>query len=126
MTNSPIHSESCFVRLTANEVTFSYSEPVDVTSIVVLEGNAFNINYAFSPTGETNSPITESLTGGITAASLNWCDGTAFTIEDNFSTNDYDLCKPTIYPIPVNEAVFIPLKGRVNKLVVSDVLGKNY
>ena len=122
MTNSPIHSESCFVRLTANEVTFSFSEPLDVTSIVVLEGNAFNINYAFSPTGETNSPITESLTGGIAAVKLNWYDVTSFTVtsvgawygfddliisSNPLSTNDFKLKTLKIYPNPTSDFIMI-------------------
>lgn len=112
----------------ANEVTFSFSEPIDVISILALEGNAANIDYTFSPIGGTNSPITESLTGGIAAVTLNWYDVTSFTVtsvgawygfddliisSNPLSTNDFKLKTLKIYPNPTSD--FIMINGLTTK-----------
>jgi hypothetical protein len=63
-----------------SEVTFSFSEPVNVISILALESYQDDIDYIFTPTGGTNSPITASLSGGVASVTLNWTEVTSFTV----------------------------------------------
>jgi len=108
----------------ANEVTFSFSEPVDVTSILALEADASNIDYTFTPTGGTNSPITQSLTGGFASVTLNWTEVTSFTVtstgawygfddliinDNSLSTNDFTSKRIKVFPNPSSN--FIKING---------------
>jgi len=47
-----------------------------------------------------------------------------FTVENSLSTDDYHLNKIHIYPNPLKENLFINSKVRVNKIIISDVSGK--
>ena len=110
--------------LIANEITFSFSEPVDVTSILALDGTRSDIDYTFTPTGGTNSPITESLTDGTASVTLNWTEVTSFTVtstgagfafddliinDNSLSTNDFTLKRIKVFPNPSSD--FIKING---------------
>lgn len=47
-----------------------------------------------------------------------------FQVENSLSINDYHLNKISIYPNPSKENLFINSKIRVNKIIISDVSGK--
>jgi len=109
---------------TSTEVTFSFSESVDVTSILAFEGVSSNIDYTFTPTGGTNSPITESLTDGIASVTLNWTEVTSFTVtstgawygfddliinDNTLLTNDCILKRTKVFPNP--SSYFIKIDG---------------
>jgi hypothetical protein len=108
---------------TANTLaTFTFSEPVDVTSIFAIEGNLSNIDYTFTPTGGANSPITESLTDGNASVTLNWTEVTSFTVTSTsaaygfddliinsitLSTNDFSLKTIKVFPNPSSNFIEI-------------------
>jgi hypothetical protein len=75
---------SGIVALTLNDatsVTFTFSEPVKVNSIIPIEAYGGNVDYTFTPTGGSNSPVTASLILGETApVNLNWVNVTSFTV----------------------------------------------
>ena len=71
-------------------VTFSFSEAVDITSILAIEGNSANIDYTFTPTGGTNSSITASLTSGFASVTLNWSDVTSFIVSSTGAWYGFD------------------------------------
>ena len=65
----------------ASSVTFTFSEAVDINSILAAEGNAAIVDYTFTPTGGSNSPVVASVpdNDGVSVA-LNWTGVTAFTV----------------------------------------------
>ena len=75
---------------TATEVTFSFSEAVDVNSILALEGNLADIDYTFTPTGGSNTPVVASITGGSATVTLNWTDVTSFTVTSTDAWYGFD------------------------------------
>jgi len=125
---------------TANEVTFSFSEPVDVTSILALEGTAANIDYTFTATGGTNSSITESLTGGVASVTLNWTEVTSFTVtstgawygfddliinDNTLSTNDFTTLKRIkIFPNPSSDFIKINGLNTVENYEIYNTIGQ--
>jgi len=96
--------------------TFTFSEPVDITSILALEGTRNTIDYTFTPTGGTNSSITASLASGVASVTLNWSDITSFTVSstgtnygfDNLVINSSTL-STKVFPNPSSD--FIEITG---------------
>ncbi|WP_298900346.1 T9SS type A sorting domain-containing protein [uncultured Psychroserpens sp.] len=120
--------------------TFTFSEAVDITSIVALEGRIyFIIDYIFTPTGGNNPTITASVTNGGAPVTLNWTGVTSFTVTsvdanyafDNLiispstlSTDEFTLKTVKIFPNPTTD--FIEVRGltTTENYNIYDVLGK--
>ena len=108
-----------------NLAIISFSEPVDANSIVVVDGDGSGATWTFTPTGGTNSIVSESVDGNFSTVELNWTDITSFQITtsninelDSFiigdiivndvilSTNDFNTnnvnVNVTAYPNPVS------------------------
>ena len=133
----------CFAG-TTSPITYTFSEPVTVNSILAFEGTVPNadIEYTFTPTGGSNSPVTTTLiSDGANAAwatpNLNWTDVTSFTVEgpsgvsiipsfENIVINDallsnnkFDrVAEGLVYPNPVSDIVNIE---KVKNLKTIDV-----
>jgi hypothetical protein len=115
--------------LFTDQITFSFSQPVNVISILALEGGfpTNNKDYTFTPTGGTNSPITATLIYGTASVTLNWIGITSFTVSsiidswfgfDNLiinnstlSTNDFTLRTVKVLPNPSSD--FIEITGLI-------------
>jgi Secretion system C-terminal sorting domain len=113
---------------TTTSVSFNFSEAVDVTSILALESTLSNIDFTFTPTGGSNSPVVASLVGGIATVTLNWTGVTSFVVSspsatfmafDNLivtsstlSTDNFAFDSIKIYPNPVTD--FLNLKNIKN------------
>lgn len=83
------------VALTQNVVTsltFTFSQPVVVNSIIAIDGlGASSVDYTFTPTGGSNSPVTKTLTlGQAPPISLNWVNVTSFTVTSTGSKFGFD------------------------------------
>jgi hypothetical protein len=62
-------------------VTFSFSQPVDITSILAMNGNGLSNTYTFNPTGGCNAPVVTSIVNGCAPpVNLNWTNVTSFTV----------------------------------------------
>lgn len=72
------------VALTQNtitSVTFTFDQPLVVNSIIAIESFGNSVDYTFTPTGGSNSPVTVSLTdGAVPTINLNWVNVTSFTV----------------------------------------------
>ncbi|NHN25299.1 T9SS type A sorting domain-containing protein [Flavobacterium jejuense] len=64
----------------ATSATFTFSEPVNIVSILALDANGTNVDYTFTPTGGANSIVVGSLVGGTKTVNLNWIGVTSFTV----------------------------------------------
>lgn len=125
--------------ISATECSFSFSEPVEVNSIVALEGIGQDIDYTFTPIGGNNSPITVSLFQGGAIANLNWTDVTSFTVTstqawygfDNLLINNtplsiknYDEDNITIYPNPVKDILTLKNINQLKFINIYNTLGQ--
>ncbi|MDO5970040.1 hypothetical protein Q4Q35_09485, partial [Flavivirga aquimarina] len=67
-----------------SSLTFTFSEAVDVNSILPFNIFGQTIDYTFTPTGGSNSPVVVSITGGAAPGEvpvdLNWTGVTSFTV----------------------------------------------
>jgi hypothetical protein len=62
-------------------VTFTFSETVDITSVLAMNGNALSNTYTFTPIGGSNSPVVISVVSGCApVVDLNWTNITSFTV----------------------------------------------
>jgi len=68
------------------EMTFTFSEAVDISSVIALEGFAMTLDFTFTPTGGTNSVVVASIINGGILVDLNWTDVTSFTVTATGST----------------------------------------
>ncbi|MFI0428769.1 T9SS type A sorting domain-containing protein [Mariniflexile sp. HMF6888] len=83
------------VALTQNVITsltFTFSQPVVVNSIIAIDGlGATNVDYTFTPTGGSNSPVTRTLTlGQAPPINLNWVNVTSFTVTSTGAKFGFD------------------------------------
>jgi hypothetical protein len=71
-------------------ITFVFSKPVMVESIIALSGDNKDIIYTFTPLETNNSVVTQALSPGIDVAfatvNLNWGNITSFTVTSSTST----------------------------------------
>ncbi|MDD7885415.1 T9SS type A sorting domain-containing protein [Flavivirga sp. 57AJ16] len=91
--------------LDATSVTFTFSEPVDVVSMLSIDWNnpETDIDYTFTPTGGSNTEVIQTLTGGATFATvdLNWTGVTSFTVTSSGSWMMFDHLeiRPRTFPM---------------------------
>lgn len=82
------------VALTQNvitSVTFTFSQPVVVNSLIAIEALAGSVDYTFTPTGGSNSPVIALLTSGETSpVNLNWVNVTSFTVTSTGAAFGFD------------------------------------
>ncbi|WP_417291073.1 T9SS type A sorting domain-containing protein [Corallibacter sp.] len=120
---------------------FTFSEPVNITSILALENNGTNTDYTFTPTGGSNSPVTVSLINGVYSVNLNWSNINSFVVTngqggtplfafDNvvittttLSTISFEEVKVTIYPNPSNDYIQITGLTGNEKYTLYNILG---
>ena len=108
-------------------VTFTFDQAVDVTSILVIEGNGQASDYTFTPTGGDNTAVVAAIAAaGGTSVDLNWAGVTSFTVTtslvagatfafDNLQTSPNSLSVDDvtidqsilIYPNPVERILYI-------------------
>ncbi|TYQ00195.1 hypothetical protein C7447_101805 [Tenacibaculum adriaticum] len=70
----------------SSSVTFKFSKPVSVTSVLAIDATNFPKDWVFTPIGGSNSPVRASLkTLGGTSVDLNWTDVTEFTITSSLT-----------------------------------------
>lgn len=120
-------------------VTFTFSEPVIVNSILAIDGNSANIDYTFTPTGGTNSPVVASLINGSLSVDLNWTEITSFTVTssgslfafDNLTINDeslsssnFEISNIIFFPNPVKDVLFLQNKEDLIQVSVYNNLGQ--
>lgn len=71
-------------------ITFEFSKPVMVESIIALSGDNKDVIYTFTPLETNNSVVTQALSSGIDIASarinLNWDNITSFTVTSSTAT----------------------------------------
>ncbi|HEX9826078.1 MAG TPA: T9SS type A sorting domain-containing protein [Flavobacteriaceae bacterium] len=126
----------------ATSITFSFNVPVNVVSILAMDGNGSSIDYTFTPTGGSNSPVVQSLSGGFATANLNWTDVTSFTVtstgswfafdnlnltvsNDVLSVADEDVPqKAFVYPNPVENTLYIKNSLDLKSIYVYNHLGQ--
>lgn len=74
-------TDNVVITSSVTSVTFTFDQPVVIHSIIAIEANAGNVDYTFTPTGGSNSPVTVSLTLGVAPKiNLNWVNVTSFTV----------------------------------------------
>lgn len=134
-----IVNSSIFGTLSTS-VTFSFSESVDINSILALEGNSANVDFTFTPTGGSNSGVVASLTNGTATVNLNWSNVTSFTVTtstehhfafDNLvvngpilSTHNIASEKVIIYPNPVLDILYIKNSKKLKTANLYDNIGQ--
>lgn len=123
-----------------NTLSFSFSEPVIVNSILTFGGYFQEIEYTYTPTGGTNSPVVITMLNRTANVILNWTDITSFTLTstvdnlyafDNLLINDTSLAVDhqilptiTIYPSPVEDLLHLKnITGLIN-IRVFNMLGQ--
>ena len=123
-----------------NTLSFSFSEPVIVNSILTFGGNFGEIEYTYTPTGGSNSPVVITMLNRTANVTLNWTDVTSFTLTspvnnlfafDNLLINDTFLAVDdqsflalTIYPSPVEDILLIKNITNLKNIRVYNMLGQ--
>jgi hypothetical protein len=114
-------------------VTFTFDQPVDVNSILPIDGYAGSMDYTFTPTGGTNSPVVASIVGGgatTGTVDLNWVGVTSFTVTasasagmgfDNLSVSPDTSLSVTDAYVPQNVLVYP--NPVANTLYIKNILG---
>ncbi|GAA3587452.1 T9SS type A sorting domain-containing protein [Flavivirga amylovorans] len=123
-------------------VTFTFSQPVVVNSILAIEGNAGGtVDFTFTPDGGDNLEVEATLAGGFKDVDLNWIDVTSFTVTktgggfafDNLSvypistlsvTDNYRFQKAVVYPNPVENILYIKNISGLKSIDVYNNLGQ--
>ncbi|MDC7996343.1 T9SS type A sorting domain-containing protein [Altibacter sp. HG106] len=120
-------------------VTFSFSEPVIVNSILAIDGNGTNIDYTFIPSGGDNSNVIVSLNAGSAIATLNWIDVNSFTVnssgslfgfdnllinDDSFSSTDNYVDTIKLFPNPVQDILYLEGINTPTSIKVYNSLGE--
>lgn len=84
-------------------VTFTFSEAVDVHSVLVRDRNGGTLDLTFAPTGGSNAVVVVPLVNGLATnniASLNWTEVTSFTVTSTGpSGEDYAFDDLSITPV---------------------------
>ncbi|WP_340850634.1 T9SS type A sorting domain-containing protein [Polaribacter vadi] len=130
------------VLASGSSATFTFSEAVDVNSIIAVELFGRTLNYTFTPTGGSNSPVVVSLVDGVlgSAVDLNWTGVTSFTVTssgglmafDDLSVSDATLSIPVnyisqktrVYPNPVQNILNIKNVSDLKYINVYNSLGQ--
>ncbi len=77
-----------------SSITFTFSQPVSVTSIVAMSGENQNITYTFLPLEDGNAPIAKNLIPGKNVAAafvdFNWTLITSFTVTSSDTLFGFD------------------------------------
>ena len=137
-TNNIVVSEQTYDGMS---VTFTFSEPVIVNSILAIDGNIVisDIDYTFTPTGGNNSMIIASLTNGSASVDLNWTEVTSFTVtsvgslfgfddlyinDSSLSSSDYNSKKIILYPNPVRDILNLKNADNLESIIVFNSLGQ--
>jgi hypothetical protein len=107
-----------------------------------MDGNGSSIDYTFTPTGGSNSPVVQSLSGGFATANLNWTDVTSFTVTSTGSWFAFDNLylsvsndvlsaaaadvpqKALVYPNPVENILYIKNSLDLKSINVYNHLGQ--
>ena len=126
--------------ITQNTVSFSFSEPVMLNSILTFGGFFMEIEYTYTSTGGSNSPVVITMIGRTANVVLNWTDVTSFTLTspvnnrfafDNLLINDTSLAiddqtlqKPRVYPSPVEDILYVKNVTDLKNLLVFNILGQ--
>ncbi|SDX77483.1 Por secretion system C-terminal sorting domain-containing protein [Lutibacter oricola] len=124
-------------------VSFSFSEPVDIASIIAFNGRGQSNTYTFTAIGGENSPVIASIVDGCApAVSLNWINVTSFTVstptENQFGFDNlvlkssstlsiFDISlKETVNVFPNPTSDFIQISGLIEdeKYIIYSVLGE--
>jgi len=121
-------------------LSFSFSEPVMVNSILTFGGTHQIIEYKYTPTGGNNSPVVITMIGRTANVVLNWTDVTSFTLTspvnnhfgfDHLLINDTSLAVDdqilpaiTIYPSPVEDILQIKNITGLKNIRVFNMLGQ--
>ncbi|MDO5970038.1 T9SS type A sorting domain-containing protein, partial [Flavivirga aquimarina] len=120
-----------------SSLTFTFSEAVDVNSILPFNIFGQTIDYTFTPTGGSNSPVVVSITGGAAPGEvpvdLNWTGVTSFAVSAPgaaaFAFDDVSV-NPTIITLAVNDEYAFqkaqvypnPVENMLNIKHVSDLI----
>lgn len=121
-------------------ITFSFSEEVDIDSILALNCTNTDIDFTFTPTGGSNSPVVASLINGTASVNLNWNNVTSFVVStttpialgfDNLvlnsstlSTNDFTLKTIKIFPNPSSDFIEITGPTVIENYEIYNTLGQ--
>ncbi len=120
-------------------VSFAFSEPVIVNSILAIDGNSANIDYTFTPTGGSNSTVIESLTNGSASVTLNWTDVISFTVtstgslfgfddlyinDSSLSYTDFNSNNIVYYPNPVQDILYFKNIDNLERISIYNNLGQ--
>jgi hypothetical protein len=123
---------------TNSSVTFSFSEPVDVLSIMTDNDGTLR-NHIFTPTGGSNNIVNTSriISGKV---NLNWSNITSFTVStDNsyfafddlrvkrsstLSNNEFKRIDIRIYPNPTTDFIKIETNGFVRRAELFNLQGQ--
>ena len=135
--NIVVNSLSCNAE---TSVTFSFSEEVDIDSILALNCTSANIDFTFTPTGGSNSPVVASLINGTASVNLNWTNVTSFIVStttpialgfDNLvlnsstlSTNDFTLEMTKVFPNPSSDFIIINGLTTLENYVIYNSIGQ--
>lgn len=123
---------------TNSGVTFSFSEAVDIVSIMTSRSN-FNVTHTFTPTGGNNS-VVSTTQAYASKVDLNWEDVTSFTVfssngfygfddlrvygNSSLSTNDEVFENIKIYPNPTTDFINIKTNDPITKVELYSLQGQ--
>lgn len=127
--------------LPTDEIIFTFSSPVNVTSIqVVIAGGPTSMNIAFVPDLDSGDSTTNmSVNDSGTLVSLGWTDVTSFSVIPNsdiliglddlkivstLSTNKASFENVSFYPNPTKDVINFQNISNLKVIKVYDVLGK--
>ncbi len=131
--NGDIHSSSA---------TISFSSAVDVTSVIALDGNQYDVDFTITPIGGSNSPVVYSLVNGIAPpVNLNWTDVTSFVISSehdqstfivdnlivglsNLSIENNSFENISVFPNPFQDFLYLSKVKNLKNLKVYNFLGQ--
>ena len=119
-------------------VIFTFSEPINVNSILAIDGNGNDIDYMFTPSGGNNDIVTASLISGSISVTLNWIDVTSITItstgslfgfdnleiDNTLSIDNFTVENINIYPNPVENVLNIDSAKNLKSIKVFDTVGQ--
>ena len=125
-----------------SSVTFTFDQPINVVSILAIDGSSgLSANtFTFTPTGGSNSVVTADNVGQSVSVALNWTGVTSFTVEtdvdvllgfdnlivQNFplGTTDYGIENILVFPNPVNDFLIIQNLENIKKASIYNSEGK--
>jgi hypothetical protein len=122
----------------STDLVFSFSEAVDITSIIAVTGPP--ITLTFTPTGGSNSAVVQTGYSGGTV-NLNWTGVTSFIVTGSnaqfvigfddlivssttLSANKFALQDVHVYPNPVNDMLYIDKAENIMSARVYNSLGQ--